>query len=139
MTRGKRITAVACVGVLVGSALSQFGAQQGSTNSYYKKPNSYSDYYHQQLQHYQRPTVDPRNYTIDKYYYHRPTISPYLNLTRPQNPNAVNNYFRYVKPELNRRSQAVAPQPTPRRMSPTSPNNNPYFNRYYNLGPGKSF
>ncbi len=68
------------------------------------KQQSYADYYMNSMYHYQRPQASARNYIIDKYYYQNPNISPYLNLARRSGPNAVNNYYRYVLPEVQRRS-----------------------------------
>ncbi len=112
---------------------------------------SYSDYYMESVQNYHRPPVNVRDYTIDKYYYRNPNLSPYLNLARRPDPNSVNNYYRFVLPEVQRRSAQTprpgspapaapapaypmtgpmhAPVPLP---SPSSLNNNlPYFNNYY--------
>ena len=72
----------------------------------YQKRQSYSDYYNEQLRYHHQPQADVRNYTIDTYFYQRPTLSPYLNLTRITVPQNVNNYYRYVLPELERRNQA---------------------------------
>ena len=71
------------------------------------QPRNYTDYYQKHIQSFQRPPTNVRTYTIDKYYYRNPSISPYLNLTRRHGP-AVNNYYQYVLPELQRRQQAAA-------------------------------
>jgi hypothetical protein len=112
---------------------------------------SYSDYYMESVQNFRRPPVNVRDYTIDKYYYRNPNLSPYLNLTRWPTGNSINNYYRYVLPEVERRA-AQPPRPgTSAGSSPvpaypmTGPihtpvpmpspmdfqNNLPYFNNYY--------
>jgi hypothetical protein len=112
---------------------------------------SYSDYYMESIQNYHRPPVNVRDYTIDKYYYRNPNLSPYLNLARRPTPNSINNYYRYVLPEVERRSGQIpapgspaytSPVPNPPMTgpihtpvplpSPTSFHDNlPYFNNYY--------
>ena len=69
------------------------------------KPKSYTDYYMRNLQRYHQPQANVRNYTIDKYYLHNPNVSPYSMLTRRGGISNLNNYYRYVRPELERRSQ----------------------------------
>lgn len=103
------------------------------------------------VQNFRRPPVNARDYTIDRYFLRNPNLSPYLNLARLPDPFAVNNYHRFVLPEVQRRSTQAprpgspvtspprathqmtgpmhAPVPLP---SPTSLNNNlPYFNNFY--------
>jgi len=89
---------------------------------------NYAQYYNQTLaQNHQAPVV-LRDYTIDRYYYHRDTISPYLNLTRFPGRGNLNNYYRYVKPEIERRENAVVAPNTPKSTNFTA---NPYFNQFY--------
>lgn len=115
---------------------------------------SYADFYRESIESYTRPPVSVRDYTIDRYYYHNPNLSPYLNLTRLHGRDSLNNYYRYVLPEVERRSTLSVPptpgpgafsSPVPRSpmtgpirtpVAPLSPsafhNNLPYFNNYYN-------
>jgi hypothetical protein len=106
----------------------------------------------QSVQQYKRPQASARNYIIDKYYYHNPNISPYLNLTRWSGANSINNYYRYVLPEVERRAAAPQRPGTGAFSSPTQSypitgpvhtpvqqtvpgsfhGNVPYFNNYYN-------
>ncbi|HEY6564814.1 MAG TPA: hypothetical protein VIY86_09985 [Pirellulaceae bacterium] len=91
----------------------------------------YSSYYQQQWQTYHRPSSSPQNYTIDRYFYHRPTISPYLNLARRSGPY-VNNYYAYVKPEVERRNQTMRPPSlpgVPGTLKPSEPS--PYYGHWY--------
>ncbi len=142
-----------CVGALLfGTALGQYSGLPTPVTSptpVYQQHQSYSDYYSEQLQSYNRPPVNVRQYTIDKYFYHRPTLSPYLNLTRNTGRNSLNNYYRYVIPEVDRRNQAAhvplltgpsmnaPPMPTTPPANPGHlPVANPYFNQYYNFGGG---
>ena len=68
-------------------------------------PKNYTDYYMKNLQRYHRPQANVRDYTIDKYYLHNQNLSPYLNLGRRSRGQTLNNYYRYVRPEMERRSQ----------------------------------
>lgn len=89
--------------------------------------HSYAQYYNQTLaQNHQAPVI-LRDYTIDRYFYHRDTISPYLNLTRFSGRGNVNNYYRYVRPEIQRRESAVVTA----APKPTNFTANPYFNHFY--------
>ena len=143
-----RVAAFAIVVIeLTTAAYGQYKGQQ-----VYQKRQSYSDYYKQQTQSLGVPNVNVRNYTIDTYFYHRPTLSPYLNLTRRTGPNNLNNYYRFVVPEVDRRSKMpnnlglTTPAPSSMLTPPASPNHsamtnptampmsNPYFNKYYNFG-----
>ena len=110
-------------------ALSWWPKDSCAQNYLPPRPQTYTEYYNKQLKTYHRPPTDVRNYTIDKYFYHRPTLSPYLNLGRRTGPNTLNNYYKYVRPEVQRRSQGFAPSSTPR--VPNSFNSNPYFNQVY--------
>lgn len=99
------------------------------------QPKSYSDYYSKSLQNYRRPPVSPQQYTIDRYYYHNPAVSPYSNLMRPS-WQYTNNYFRYVRPEQQRREAQMIKQNSPR--PPTtgggvsgSMSVSPYHNHWY--------
>jgi len=144
------------VGLLIASlvnvAAPQLQPYPPSAASVYKTPTSYSEYYAEQRRQYPAANPNVRNYTIDRYYYHSPTLSPYLNLGRRTNSNNLNNYHRFVRPEVDRRSAAT---PAPRMTAPstTMPNTmaynmpapsaghlptqslNPYFNQYYNVRP----
>jgi hypothetical protein len=129
--------------VVVVGQLSPF--QPGGPSPVYQTHKSYTDYYNEQLGATYRPQASVRNYTIDRYFYHRPTLSPYLNLTRIRGANSLNNYYRYVLPEVERRNQAsglppLAPSPLPPEQytPPANPGHvplsNPYFNQFYNFG-----
>jgi hypothetical protein len=110
-------------------AVGQFGVYQApglATPS--QTPKAYTDYYTQHLQNYRRPPVNVRDYTIDRYYYHNPSLSPYLNLARRSGAGNLNNYYRYVKPEIERRSQ-YDPARNPPARAPSF-KMNPYFNHY---------
>lgn len=91
-------------------------------------PQSYTQYYNQNLQSYYRPSANVRDYTIDRYFYHDPNLSPYLNLTRRTGASNLNNYYRYVVPEIERRDSLAPVAPPPK----VNFNSNPYFNHYYN-------
>ena len=71
---------------------------------------TYSNSYSNKVQAYKRPSVNPRLNTYNKYFYHNPAISPYSNLMRPSG-QYTSNYYKYVKPELSRRSQVGNPPP----------------------------
>jgi hypothetical protein len=91
-------------------------------------PQTYSNYYFKQLERYHRPSSSPTDYTVDRMYLKNPTVSPYLNLTRrPNSSSGVNNYYRYVRPELERR-QTLDFDPR-RTSSSTTPRN--YYNQFY--------
>ena len=115
-----------------------------------QKPQSYSDFYRERLQTDYRPTANMYNYTYNRYFYHRPTLSPYLNLTRPTTSINLNNYYRWERPEMERR-QNLTPSPLQKAQveppvdlstapmlstghRPVQPLSNPYFNQYYNYG-----
>jgi hypothetical protein len=118
---------------LIYGAIALAGAvslAQVSSNPFmpYQQPKSYSDYYKENLQSYARPPASAKQYTVDKYFYHNPTISPYLNLTRSADAY-TNNYFRYVKPELDRRATSGAATMSPPR--PVAPTGGQYYNHWY--------
>lgn len=105
-----------------------------------QKPQSYANYYNQQLHDYLRPPVSGGQYIIDQYFYHRPTLSPYLNLTRRVGAESLNTYDRYVRPEIQRREQIAsrdmlaASVPPPAMTPPGNPGHvpvNPYYDQYY--------
>ena len=120
-------------------------------------PKNYTDYYMKHVQNFNRPPVNIRDYTIDKYYLHNPNVSPYSMLGR-FNPYG-NNYYQYTRPELERRAVANAPRPkpvfnataqvptgvvagpihtampVPAQTGVTMGKVNPYFNKYYKNGP----
>jgi hypothetical protein len=143
------ITSALIVGV-VQPAGSQLPPYPPSAEQLSQAPKSYSDYYAEQLSRSHRPTANVYNYTIDRYFYHRPTLSPYLNLTRRTSPDNLNNYYRYVLPEVQRRAAAgsppprttVATTPIPAPGPMPSPSTGhapyqpfgPYFSQYYNFG-----
>ena len=125
--------AVAAFLALLGhSAYSQYSPIPPSSPlpSPYQPPQSYSNYYNQHVQNYYRPPVNVRDYTIDKYYARNPNLSPYLNLARRGSGDSLNNYYRYVRPEVQRRSAAAS------NVNKPSPqfNSNPYFNQIYKPG-----
>lgn len=116
--------------VVGGIAISMVVLGQVSTSPFtpYQTPKSYSDYYRQNVQTYWRPPASSKQYLTDTYFYHRPTVSPYLNLTRSSD-NFTNNYYRYVRPEIERRAAATsagAPQP-----APVAPAGGQYYNHWY--------
>ena len=88
----------------------------------YGLPRSYSNSYSNKVQAYKRPSVNPARNTFNKYFYHNQAISPYSNLMR-RSGSTTSNYYKYVKPELNRRSQLSNPPPrsfgTSGTLSPT--------------------
>ena len=94
-----------CLLTLVAAAWSDrpVAAQYGQLRNY---ANSYSN----TIKPYKRPSVNPRLNTFNKYYYHNPAISPYSNLMR-RSGSTTSNYYQYVKPELDRRSQLSNPPP----------------------------
>lgn len=105
----------------------------------YRPPQSYKDYYHEQITEVHAPPRSTVNYTIDKYYYHNPAVSPYLNLVRPTSGN-VPRYQTYVQPELERRNaakaaQAVRPLPAyqsiPNFGGPAPKKAAPYHDHWY--------
>lgn len=116
-----------------------------------QQPQSYSDYYRNQLNMNYRPNPSVRDYTINRYFYNRPTLSPYLNLTRRSGPDTLNNYYRYVLPQINRR-EALASEPfrpLPNETASVAPPipfegpihtavQNPYFNQFYNPSQAKN-
>jgi hypothetical protein len=143
-------------------AIGQYSAfQPAAPTPVYQLPRSYADYFNEQVHSYQRPPVSGQQYIIDRYFYHRPTLSPYLNLTRRSSPDTLNNYYRYVLPEVDRRQHEAAasgtapltarPSVTPSGRTMVSPHQtaaappvssghfpvqNPYFNQFYNFGSG---
>ncbi len=133
------ISLVALVGVIllaqnVRSQLSPYSPSKAAIQATQpgvgnQLPQTYSNYYSKQLKSYHRPPTRPADYTIDRMYQQNPNISPYLNLTRRPSRNVgMNNYYRYVRPELERRQTLTA---DPRRTSgaATSPRN--YYNQFY--------
>ena len=126
------VTAVALL-FLSHAGMSQYAPYVPNSMLPNQQPKSYSSYYNSQLQSYHKAPVNGiRNYTIDKYYAHNSNLSPYLNLTRRGGgPDSLNNYYRYVRPEVQRRSNVTAP------MTRSVPkfNSNPYFNQIYNPMP----
>ncbi len=116
----------------------------------YGQPQSYTSYYNQELKQNYKPMANVRNYTYNRYFYHRPSVSPYLSLTRITRPDNLNNYYRYVRPEQERRANLSGnPLSAPQMVGPTvmTPpvsaghlpvnNLNPYFNQFYNFGGSK--
>lgn len=139
----KRAIAVVIVAVLAivvdtgWSQLSQFtGKAAGPFQN--QAPRSYTDFYSQHIREYKKPPVNVHDYMIDKYYYHNPSISPYLNLARRPSTDGLNNYHRYVRPELERRAASTStPVGTGKSFSDRQFNSNPYFNQIYNRPPLK--
>jgi hypothetical protein len=161
LPRPRHLTATISLGLALIAAP---GAAQ-SVNPYpgmpsMQSPQSYTDFYREQLRQDYRPQASVYQYTYNRYFYHRPTLSPYLNLTRHSSSDFLNNYHRWVLPEVQRRAAAspspltrpqatttasdfaVASRPMSAGHVPVQPLSNPYFNQYYNFGsppPSKSF
>ena len=76
-------------------------------------PPAHTHFNTQRTNRYQRPIPSVRDYTINKYFVGNPNLSPYLHLTRPQAATGLDNYHRFVVPEVVKR--------------PTLPNYNHYL------------
>ncbi len=114
-------------------------AQMGLTSP--PRPSSYSTYFDSQVRQFHRPPASSAQYTIDKFFYHNPDVSPYLNLLRTGRTgasSAMNNYYAFVLPEIQRRDaaqQSFTPQympPAPRPSTLRSVPNKLYYNKFYN-------
>ena len=77
-------------------------------------PRTYSDYYSRQVQQRTAPTANPSRYTYDRMFYRSPAVSPYTNLMRADSAVSAPNYFRYVRPEQQRRQQIELQMSDPR-------------------------
>ena len=109
----------------------------GTTSRY--RPPSYADYYKQQLKAYKRPPVNSEQYVWDRYFGGSTHLSPYLDLSRNSGPG-VNNYYSYVRPELDRRRAKLARELAPVPPKKTVPHTlkpdrqvRPYYQQYYGL------
>lgn len=132
-SRGPRFLVL---GVLTASIAT---AQMGLTPP--GRPSSYSNYYDSQIRQFHRPPASTSQYTIDKFFYHNPDVSPYLNLLRTGRTgasSAMNNYYAFVLPEMQRREaaqQSFTPQYMPSAPRPSTLRSVPnklYYNKFYN-------
>jgi hypothetical protein len=144
------VTVIVSVRWLTTFALGQYSAfQPPGPTPIQRGPQSYADFFNEQVRNYQPPPTNAQDYIINRYFYHSPTLSPYLNLTRRGSTDALINYYRYVRPEIARRQQqSTSTGRTARSVAPSSPmasmpavssghlpQQNPYFNQFYNFGP----
>jgi hypothetical protein len=105
---------LACLALSVGG---RADAQQGYGSYYQQSKARFSQ---------QAGLINPTRYLYDKYFYHQPGVSPYMSLSR-RDPYGSTGYQAYVRPEQQRRSQAIAAQ-RPKRSVPAGPANPYYMN-----------